>query len=123
MCIRDRVKIADLAENVIRLSGFEPNVDIDIVYSGLRPGEKLYEELSQESENAEKTRHPKVWIGRNPVPRWNHVDDDIDKLLVLADLGDGLAVRRALKRLVREYEPPARDGHEIDVDDEVETPA
>lgn len=119
----DPVKIADLAENVIRLSGFEPNVDIDIVYSGLRPGEKLYEELSQESENAEKTRHPKVWIGRNPVPEWNDVDNDIDKLLVLADLGDGLAVRRALRRLISEYEPPARDGHDIDLDDEVETPA
>ena len=108
------VRITELAENVIRLSGFEPGVDIEIVYTGLRPGEKLYEELSQESENAERTRHPKIWIGRNPAPLWHDVDGDLDRLLVLADLGDGLALRQALRELVDEYAPPRRDGHELD---------
>ena len=107
------VRIAELAENVIRLSGFEPGRDIEIVYSGLRPGEKLFEELSQASENAEKTRHPKIWIGRNPTPAWEDVEGDVDRLLVLADAGDQVEVRRALHRLVEEYVPPARDGHDI----------
>ena len=118
------VRIADLAENIIRLSGFEPNVDIDIEYSGLRPGEKLFEELSKESENAERTRHPKVWIGRNPAPRWDDVEGDVDKLLALADVGDGVQVREALLDLIPECRPPERDGHELagiaeieDVDD------
>jgi FlaA1/EpsC-like NDP-sugar epimerase len=115
------VRITELAENVIRLSGFEPGTDIEIVYTGLRPGEKLYEELSQESENAERTKHPKIWIGRNPTPAWPDVDGDLDRLLVLSDLGDGLAVRRALHELVPEYEPPARDGHAVDAPDPSDT--
>ena len=108
------VRIADLAENIIRLSGFEPGRDIRIEYTGLRPGEKLFEELSKESENAERTRHPKVWIGRDPAPRWDDVEGDVDKLLVLSDVGDGIQVRKALQDLVPEYRPPQRDGHDLD---------
>ena len=111
------VRIADLAENVIRLSGLEPGRDVEIVYTGLRPGEKLFEELSQESENAERTRHPKVWIGRNPAPEWSDVEADVDALLLLADLGDGLQIRQALHDLVGEYRPPERDGHDLDDSD------
>jgi len=56
------VKIMDLAENVIRLSGYVPNVDIDIVVTGLRPGEKLYEELLLEGEGIARTGHDKIYI-------------------------------------------------------------
>jgi FlaA1/EpsC-like NDP-sugar epimerase len=70
----DPVKIVDLAKNVIRLSGFEPGVeiDIDIEFSGLRPGEKMCEELSLDSGNATRTRHPKVWICRSADPTWDN---------------------------------------------------
>ena len=54
------VKIADLARNMIRLSGFEPDRDIEVRYTGLRAGEKLFEELSHEGEDIEKTPHPKI---------------------------------------------------------------
>ena len=57
------VRIMDLAENVIRLSGFVPYVDIDIEVTGLRPGEKLYEELLLDDENIEKTAHNKIFVG------------------------------------------------------------
>jgi len=57
------VKIMDLAENVVRLSGYTPGVDIDIAITGLRPGEKLYEELLLEGEEIEKTAHNKIYIG------------------------------------------------------------
>ncbi|MBQ7606141.1 MAG: polysaccharide biosynthesis protein, partial [Firmicutes bacterium] len=57
------VKIMDLAENVIRLSGYVPGVDIDIVITGLRPGEKLYEELLLNEEGLEKTAHNKIYVG------------------------------------------------------------
>jgi|LSQX01.2.fsa_nt_gb FlaA1/EpsC-like NDP-sugar epimerase len=58
------VKIADLARDLISLSGFEPYVDIKIEYSGLRPGEKLYEELLMAEEGLEKTAHEKIFIGK-----------------------------------------------------------
>ncbi len=61
------VKILDLAENVIRLSGYVPYVDIDIVVTGLRPGEKLYEELLLDEEGVEKTAHNKIYVG-HPLP-------------------------------------------------------
>ena len=58
------VKILDLAEDMIRLSGLQPYEDIDIVFSGIRPGEKLFEELEITGENLLKTQHPKIFIGK-----------------------------------------------------------
>ena len=58
------VKIIDLAKNMIRLSGLEVGVDIDIEIAGLRPGEKLYEELLNDQENTMPTHHPKILIGK-----------------------------------------------------------
>lgn len=58
------VKILDLARDTITLSGLKPFEDIDIVFTGIRPGEKLYEELATDGENADKTRHPKIFIGK-----------------------------------------------------------
>ncbi|HHY83618.1 MAG TPA: polysaccharide biosynthesis protein [Clostridiales bacterium] len=67
------VKIADLARDLIRLSGLEPDVDIEIKYTGLRPGEKLYEELLMAEEGLTATRHEKIHIGRP-------LDIDMDEL-------------------------------------------
>ncbi len=67
------VKIADLAKQIILLSGKKPDVDIKIEYTGLRPGEKLYEELMMDDENLEKTQNEKIFVG-------HFVDFDKDKL-------------------------------------------
>ena len=58
------VKIDDMARNMIRLAGFKPDVDIKIVYTGLRPGEKLYEELLLNEEGITKTDNKKIYIGK-----------------------------------------------------------
>lgn len=58
------VKILDLARDLIRLSGFEPEKDIDIVFSGIRPGEKLYEEILTDEEGAKATKHDRIFVGK-----------------------------------------------------------
>ena len=66
------VKIAEMAKNLIRLSGYEPDVDIKIEYTGLRPGEKLYEELLMEEEGLQDTENKMIHIGK-PI----EMDDDL----------------------------------------------
>jgi FlaA1/EpsC-like NDP-sugar epimerase len=96
------VKIDDLARNMIRLSGFEPDVDINVVYSGLRPGEKLYEELLMAEEGLAKTENERIHIGRP-------IDIDEEKLLgtieslekVMYD--DSADVRKLVHELVPTY--------------------
>src|SRR5262249_10861925 len=58
------VKIVELARDLIRLSGMNPDRDIEIVFTGVRPGEKLFEELAVDEENVDKTKHPKIFVGR-----------------------------------------------------------
>jgi FlaA1/EpsC-like NDP-sugar epimerase len=74
----DPVRIMDLAENVIRLSGYVPNVDIDIKITGLRPGEKLYEELLLDEEGIEKTAHNKIYVG-HPLPPSAELTEMLEK--------------------------------------------
>ena len=103
------VKIVDLAENVIRLSGFEPGRDIPIEFTGLRPGEKLFEELSLSEEEATRTRHPKVWIGNAAEPTWDTADSDIRALLRAADDSSPDEVRALLRWIVPEFTGSADD--------------
>ena len=97
------VKIVNLAENLIRLSGFEPYKDIDIQFTGLRPGEKLYEELSLEEEldERQKTGNDKIFVTK-PL----EIDDEqLEKdIKAISDLNPE-QVRDYLKRLVPNYKP------------------
>ena len=90
------VKIVDLAKNMIRLSGFEPNKDIRIEFTGLRPGEKLYEELLTAGEGTNTTTHKKIfeaaledvnqeWLSRE-IERFDTCKTDIDVINVLQDI-------------------------------------
>ncbi|MDD4564593.1 MAG: nucleoside-diphosphate sugar epimerase/dehydratase [Eubacteriales bacterium] len=72
------IRILDLAENVIRLSGYTPYVDIDIKITGLRPGEKLYEELLLDEEGIEKTAHNKIYVG-HPLPPPQSLNEMLEK--------------------------------------------
>ncbi|MEF2231752.1 MAG: nucleoside-diphosphate sugar epimerase/dehydratase, partial [Pseudodesulfovibrio sp.] len=100
------VKIADMARDLIRLSGKEPGVDVEIVYTGLREGEKLYEELISEGEDIVRTEHEKILVlGSDAPPDPAALDRAIAELVRAADAWDGDAIRAALRRLVPEYRP------------------
>ncbi|MBL0219307.1 MAG: polysaccharide biosynthesis protein [Myxococcales bacterium] len=97
------VRIVDLARDLITLSGLRPDEDIEIRFSGVRPGEKLFEELSTDSEHADKTKHPKVFIGRMTTYSTDAVMVGVDTLLEVAAGTTTDPIRAALGELVPEY--------------------
>ena len=98
------VKISDLAQNMIRLSGFEPDVDISIVYTGLRPGEKLYEELLMDEEGLTKTANDLIYIGHKINFDQDRFMEDLQTLRQLEEGQDAL-LRQRLRTLVPTYHP------------------
>jgi FlaA1/EpsC-like NDP-sugar epimerase len=97
------VKIADLARELITLSGFRPGEDIEMVYTGLRAGEKLFEELSVKGEDMQPTRHPKIVIWKNiPMDR-NSLLAGINELVNSADTQEHSEIVQKIKKLVPEY--------------------
>ena len=97
------VKIVDLAKDMIRLSGFEPNIDIKIVFTGIRPGEKLYEELSMEGEDMIATKHPQVAIWKTKETDSDMLSTGIEKLRTVCVSGGRKEVVEAIRGLVPEY--------------------
>jgi FlaA1/EpsC-like NDP-sugar epimerase len=96
------VRILDIAEQMIGLSGLTPHEEMDIVFTGLRPGEKLFEELEMTDEKMEKTRHPRIFIGRLGEYPHDLVARAIGELERLARDGRGDAIRERLSVLLPE---------------------
>ena len=114
------VRIDDMARKMIRLSGFEPDVDIKIEYTGLRPGEKLYEELLLKSEGLQKTDNSLIYIGHQV----RYTPEEIeDKMAALRDVlyADKAAVRRRILSLIDEPQDQMYD--EIPIAEGTETAA
>ena len=101
----ESVKIVDLARQMITLSGFRPGEDIEIKFIGVRPGEKLFEELRADAEDIEPTVHPKVNVWKSRQAQWSWVQQAIEKLGGLANCPDRQPVVDALRELIPEYEP------------------
>jgi FlaA1/EpsC-like NDP-sugar epimerase len=97
------VRIVDLARDLVTLSGLRPDEDIEIRFTGVRPGEKLFEELSTKAELAEKTKHPKIFIGRIKSHEWEDVAAGIGSLCELAEDGCIDPLANALKLLIPEF--------------------
>jgi len=108
------VKISDLARDMIRLSGLNEE-DIDVVYTGVRPGEKLYEELALNSEEVDKTTHDKIFVACSSA------NEDLDTELYTALIGAArgeqpLEVRRHLKTLIPTYHHPEIPDNVVSLD-------
>lgn len=96
------MKIVDLARDMIRLSGLVPDEDIEIVFTGIRPGEKLHEELGTGADQVDRTRHEKIFVGRIPQVAPERVMLAVTRLAELVQDGEGKALREELQRLIPE---------------------
>ncbi len=101
------VKIADLARDLIRLNGLEPGRDIKIDFTGLRPGEKLYEELITEGEGIVPTNHEKILVIKGEEYNCQALLKQVEELLAVADTYDAAAIKKKLQEIVPEYVPQA----------------
>ncbi len=116
------VKIADLAHDLIRLSGLEPGVDIQIVYTGIRPGEKLFEEILTQEEGTTATKHDRIYVGRPEQMDYDELESllkPLERYIKEENLEDGWeeGLRLHLKRLVPTYQyknSQEADHHQIE---------
>ena len=97
------VKILDLARRMIKLSGFEPNIDIKIIYTGLRPGEKLYEELLSDDAKTLPTHNEKIMISKDPSMVFSEIESMVNLVTKAAIKRDKVEVVRILKTIVPEF--------------------
>lgn len=97
------VKIYDLACDLIRLSGLEPGKDIKIVFTGLRPGEKLYEELLMSEEGLQDTVHEKIHVGKPTFESMDTLEEKLEQLRILLQMNDICEIKRQMQNIVPTY--------------------
>jgi len=97
------VFIKDLADRMIQLAGFIPEQDIQITYTGLRPGEKLYEELLSDDSTVKPTHHKKILISKDVEQVFIHFEKGIKKIIASTDFGSSDEVVLELKKLVLNF--------------------
>jgi FlaA1/EpsC-like NDP-sugar epimerase len=100
-----QIRITDMARNLIRLSGLEPDQDIPIVYTGLRPGEKLFEELMLDGEGVKPTSHPKIRVLDGGPVSFEQVQRWLDELSALVEAKNVYGLIQTFQRIVPEYKP------------------
>jgi FlaA1/EpsC-like NDP-sugar epimerase len=99
----DPIRIVDLARDLIRLSGYNPDEDIEVAFSGIRPGEKLSEEINLTEEDAKKTRHSRIWIGESIHSDVEETSRTIDALIEASVDQPAREIRRQLEQAVPKY--------------------
>ncbi|WP_312324697.1 polysaccharide biosynthesis protein, partial [Soonwooa sp.] len=97
------VKILDLATRMIKLSGFEPETDIKIIYTGLRPGEKLYEELLSDDTKTLPTDHDKILISKDPVMKFEEINELLQVMLKSLETDTKFEIVGRIKQIVKEF--------------------
>jgi FlaA1/EpsC-like NDP-sugar epimerase len=122
------VKINDLAINMIKLAGLVPNRDIKIVYTGLRPGEKLYEELLDDKEKTIPTHHEKIKIAKVRTCSHGQILADIQELVRICELDDQSMLVKKMKEIVPEFKSknsqyetldPVEEDHSVENNDQI----
>jgi FlaA1/EpsC-like NDP-sugar epimerase len=96
-------RIVDLAKKMVKLSGLTLGKDIQIVYSGLRPGEKIFEELLNDQENSLPTHHEKIMIGKVRTYNFNVVSQQISDLIDLYNTQENMVIVGKMKEIVPEF--------------------
>jgi FlaA1/EpsC-like NDP-sugar epimerase/lipopolysaccharide/colanic/teichoic acid biosynthesis glycosyltransferase len=110
----ERIRIVDIASRMIRLRGLRPELDVAISFSGVRPGEKLHEELLLPGERPLPTKHPLIQaVLGGDVPAWEDVMRAVTRLGGLAARGDRQTLRRELARVAADAAVPAAGGSEV----------
>ena len=100
------VNIKDIAYELIRLSGLEPEKDISIEYIGSRPGEKMFEELRTKEENIVETNNEKIMMMKNGQGyNWNHILEEVNKIISSAKSYNTSSIIDSLKGFIPEYSP------------------
>jgi FlaA1/EpsC-like NDP-sugar epimerase len=99
------IKIVDMARDLIKRSGFKPDVDIEIKFIGLRPGEKLHEELITEGEGIVRTPYEKIFVLKGDTCDLNWLNQKIEELVKLAKEQDAPGIKSKLKEIIPEYQP------------------
>jgi FlaA1/EpsC-like NDP-sugar epimerase len=97
------VRILDLATRMIKLSGYEPHIDIKIIYTGLRPGEKLYEELLSDDATTLPTHHEKILISKDPDMLFDEIESLTNQIIRAALRREKVEVVQLLKSIVPEF--------------------
>ncbi len=111
----DPVKIIDLAERMIKLSGLEPYQDIDIKITGLRPGEKLYEELLNDTSTVLPTHHPKIMISSDKAGSFKEIKEKAEHIIRSATQHEDTKVVKLLKEMVPEYKSENSSFEALDI--------
>jgi FlaA1/EpsC-like NDP-sugar epimerase len=99
------IKIADMARGLIKLAGREPDTEIEIKFTGLREGEKLYEELITEGEGIVETGHEKIMVLRGETVNHSDLEDNLARLIKNAKALNGQGIKQVLQDIIPEYQP------------------
>jgi FlaA1/EpsC-like NDP-sugar epimerase len=111
------VKIIDLAKKMIKLSGLEIGKDIQITYTGLRPGEKLYEELLNDAENTIPTYHSKIMIAKVKNNNYEELNDAIENIRMLRKENNDSEIVKWMKQIVPEFKSKNSKYEKFDIQD------
>jgi CheY-like chemotaxis protein len=111
-----QIKILDLARDMIRLSGLEPDKDIKIVFTGLRPGEKMYEALVAEDEKLLKTSHEKIMVAESNKENGENIIRHLEALKQIVARDDRRSLLEQLKKMVPNYKPSPQLLHNKKID-------